>query len=192
MGVVVGNVLAFDVTPTVEKVSVPLAIATISLLSVIAGAAVTSVLGRWAEATNRRRQAYASAVEALVAWTEYPYRIRRRTSDSREELSRLANIGHDLQERLRCHQTWVSAESRRVGAQYRDALAHVSAHVGPACVDAWNTAPIQTAADMNLGGWGPSAQCGPVVDSLQTAITWRFGWRRIVAFGLGLTRRHPK
>ena len=45
------------------------------------------------------------ATRQLVAYAEYPYRIRRRTSDDPEELGRLAKLGHDIQEALRYYET---------------------------------------------------------------------------------------
>jgi hypothetical protein len=69
------------VAPFTEKVAVPLLIGLLGLAGVIVTAAVSAISGRWAQATNRHRDAYAAAVKTLVAWAEYPYRIRRRTSD---------------------------------------------------------------------------------------------------------------
>ena len=172
--------IAIDVSGVIDRVGVPVGIVLLSLLSLTAGAAATSFLGRWAEATNRRRDAYAGAIQALVAWVEYPYRIRRRTADDPGELARLANAGHDLQERLRCHQMWVTAESAYAGRGYRATLKRISSLVGPCCNEAWNTSPIVVAADMSLGQWGPGREAEPLLDALQVAITWRFGWRRLV------------
>ena len=74
-----------------------LAVATSSLWTLVAvpsaavlGAIVTMILTRVNEATNRRRDRYAEAVQTLVAWTEYPYRERRRTDDSPATLTALA------------------------------------------------------------------------------------------------------
>jgi hypothetical protein len=59
---------ATNVTPFTEKVGVPLLIALLGLVGVIVTAAVSTIGGRWAQATNRRRDAYAAAVKTLVAW----------------------------------------------------------------------------------------------------------------------------
>jgi hypothetical protein len=50
-----------SVTPFTEKVAVPLLVGLLGLVGVIATAAVSTVSGRWAQATNRRRDAYAPA-----------------------------------------------------------------------------------------------------------------------------------
>jgi hypothetical protein len=177
---------AGTVTPFTEKVTVPVLIGLLGLAGVVITAAVSAISGRWAQATNRRRDAYAAAVKTMVAWAEYPYRIRRRTSDTPDELARLVGIGHDLQEQLRCHQTWITTESRWVAGIYREAMTAIAARVGPACNDAWASPPITTSADMNLGNWGPSGLL-PNIMRLQTAIACRFGWRRAA----GLVGLHP-
>jgi len=177
---------ASAVTPFAEKVAVPLLVGLFGLVGVIVTAAVSAIGGRWAQATNRRRDAYAAAVKTLVAWAEYPYRIRRRTCDDPAELARLVGIGHDLQEQLRCHQTWIATESPWVAGIYREALAAITAQVAPACNDAWASQPITTGAGMNLDGWGPH-DILPSILRLQSAIACRFGWRR----GAGLLGLHP-
>jgi hypothetical protein len=178
-----------SVTPFTEKVAVPLLVGLLGLVGVLATVAVSTISGRWAQATNRRRDAYAAAVKTLVGWAEYPYRIRRRTSDDPNELARLVGIGHDLQEQLRCHQTWIATESHRVAGVYREALAAITAQVAPACNDAWASPPITTSADMNLGDWGPHDTL-PSILRLQSAIAGRFGWRRVAGL-LGFHSQIP-
>jgi hypothetical protein len=165
----------------------PIVIATISLL----GIALAAALSRWSDATNRRRTSYAAAVETMVAWVEFPYRIRRRTSDTPEELARLADIGHDLQERLRCHAVWIGAECHALGEHYELALRSIGHAVAPACNTAWGTPFIASAADMVIGNWGPGAECGPIIDEFQRAVFWRFGLRRPSAMFLRLMGRSP-
>jgi hypothetical protein len=152
-------------------------VALIGVAGLIVGAVLTSLMGRWAEATARRRDAYAQAVGALVAWAEYPYRVRRRTSDSQEELSRLAERGHDLQERLRCHETWISGESVWVARIYHEVLVAISSRVGRWIAAAWDSEAVTDAGQMNLGDWGPGDVRADVL-RIQSAISWRFGWRR--------------
>lgn len=145
----------------------------------IIGALSGAALGRWADAANTRREHYADAVRILVRWSEYPYRIRRRTSNAPEELARLAEIGHELQEQLQCHRTWVRAESARVGTLYERAIATLKERAGSSIAEAWIAEPVASGAGMVLNGWGPGSIDDLLAD-LDEAITWRFGWRRLV------------
>jgi hypothetical protein len=177
---------ATTAVPITEKVTVPLIVALLGLTGVIITALVGLIGGRWAQATNRRRDAYAAAVKTLVALAEYPYRIRRRTSDDPDELARLVGIGHDLQEQLRCHQTWIITESRWVADIYRETIQAITDETAPASRAAWTSEPINTGSGMNLGDWGPHDVL-PSILRLQYAIACRFGWRRAV----GLLGLHP-
>lgn len=161
----------------VETVGVPIAIALIGSAGVLAAAALSFALSRWSERTSRRRDGYAAATRQLVAFIEYAYRIRRRTSDAPDELARLANLGHDLQESLQYYETWVTAENGWVGEVFRDVRSALSAELGPPCNEAWNTAPVASAADMTLAGWGPNG-AAEHVRRFERAVACRFGRRR--------------
>lgn len=165
--------------PYTVDVAVPVLIALLGFASVVLATLISVIFARLNEACRERRTGYATAVETLVAWAEYPYRIRRRTSDEPTELRRLADLGHELQEKLRYHQTWVTAESRRVGRVYTDKLKAISANVGPACREAWTLPPITEASGMNLNGWGPM-NITEHVERVQKAIITRFGWHRLL------------
>lgn len=150
--------------------------------SVVAGL-LTSVLGSLRATASARREGYANAVRALIARAEYPYRVRRRVSDDPDVLAALVARGHDLQEQLAACRTWVSSEHRVVGAMFEKALADIDAAVNPATTDAWTQPSITTAADMNLAGWGPGSQWTHL-ESLEHAIAYRFGWRRLIPASL--------
>lgn len=166
-----------------------LAVATSSLWTLVAvpsaavlGAIVTMILTRVNEATNRRRDRYAEAVQTLVAWTEYPYRVRRRTDDSPATLTALANHGHDLQERLALHQAWIATEHPALAGTYAESRATITRLVGFLISEAWDHAPVARAAGMNLGGWGPSDECHEAIANVQREIQNRFGFRRFRAW----------
>lgn len=146
--------------------------------SVIAGL-ITSVLGNLRAAATARREGYASAVRSLIARAEYPYRVRRRVSDDPNVLAALVSRGHDLQEQIAACRTWVNSEHQALGDLFDKALADIDATVKQATADAWNQPPITTANGMNLNGWGPGDQW-PHVASLEHAITYRFGPRRLL------------
>jgi hypothetical protein len=147
----------------------------------IMGALFGGALGRWADARNRRRDQYADAIRVLVRWAEYPYRIRRRSSNDRDELRMLIDMGHDLQEQLQCHRTWIGAECLWLGDEYGDAVARIKSGAREAIADAWRADPVSTRGDLVLDGWGPS----PIeddLDRLNRAISCRFGLRRTISW----------
>ena len=57
-----------------------------------------------------RRQRYLEAVQTLVAWTEIPYRVRRRAGNNP---ATLANRGHNLPKRLAYHQARITTTTSR-------------------------------------------------------------------------------
>lgn len=56
---------------------------------------IGTILGKTRANATARRDRYAQAVRTLIAWAEYPYRIRRRTSDEPATLTALADRGHE-------------------------------------------------------------------------------------------------
>ena len=145
----------------------------------ILSAIATMVFARVNEATNRRRERYADAVQTLVAWIEFPYRVRRRADNDPATLAALANRGHDLQERLAYHQAWIATEHPDLAQTYAATRAILNRDVGPFISDAWENDPIATPSDMNLGEWGPGKASSDAITNLQNEIANRFGFRRI-------------
>ncbi|MEY2226492.1 hypothetical protein [Streptomyces sp. BF23-19] len=146
--------------------------------SVVAGILGHVLTGLRAGATVRRDR-YAATMKVLVARIEYPYRIRRRTSDSPEVLNTIAVAGHDLQETLAESRAWISTESVIIGEVFDKCLAGLDAAFKQACSDAWNAAPVTTAAEMNLGSFGMGNQ-QHAVTTMERALTYRFGLRRLI------------
>lgn len=146
--------------------------------SVVAGALGHILTGLRAGATIRRDR-YAVAVQLLVARIEYPYRIRRRTSDAPDVLNALAGTGHDLQERLAEIRAWISTESTVLSDVFDHCLTSLDAPFKQACADAWNATPVATAAQMNLGGFGMGNQ-QHIVTLMERTLTYRFGHRRLI------------
>jgi len=150
---------------------------------VVAGltTAVALLITRAGDAANRRRDRYAEAVQTLVAWVEFPYRVRRRTDDEPATLSTLAQLGHDLQERLACHHAWIATEAPWVAISYAQTRSTIGPLVGATTAEAWNTPPATSATAMNLGGWGPGAECAPAIAAFQDQVERRFGVRRLLS-----------
>jgi hypothetical protein len=152
----------------------------VTLLSSSALAALVAwILAGLKGGAEVRRQGYAAAVETMVAWTEYPFRIRRRTSDAEAIISELAGLGHDIQENLAKRRGWVAAENAVLRDVFETCLEELTAAVGPACVVAWNQPPIRTASEMNLKEFGPRG-VSTVVGRMTCSVRYRFGFRRLI------------
>ncbi|MHA4945687.1 hypothetical protein ACX27O_00045 [Micromonospora sp. SD19] len=146
--------------------------------SVVAGL-IGVILGNTRANATARRERYAQAVRTLVAWAEYPYRIRRRTSDDAATLTALADRGHTLQEQLAESRGWIAAESRAMSEVFDACLGAINPLVGTACVIAWQGPPISKSAEMLLGDFGPRG-INAIVARMECAIIYRFGLRRLM------------
>lgn len=153
----------------------------------VAGAIVVAFVPRWAEVRERRRTRYAEAVQALVAWAEFPYRVARRVGDDPEILAELVRLGHDLQEKAAFHEAWVSVESRAVGRLYKDVANAIRSAVGPAIQIAWTKPPVTAPEQMNMDNLGiDRAAMVDLLSRIGGASRTRFGWRR--AFEIAASR----
>jgi hypothetical protein len=171
---IIGNVSGFAYA---VGVAVTIALAT---------AVGSQIISRLSDAADRRRERYSVLVRTLVAWIEFPYRVRRRVDDDPVTLAGLAALGHDLQERLAGDQAWVLSENARVGKTYVEVRRAINEEVGPAISDAWKLPPVSKPSEMVLGIWGPNAASAAHLQRLEASIGQRFGWRRLrVATGFG-------
>lgn len=149
----------------------------------IIGAIITAVVPRWAEVRDRRRTSYADAVQRLVAWAEYPYRIARRVDDKPETLKEIATLGHTLQEQLAFHRAWIYAESSRMGQLYSGVVGSLKGLLGPAIQEAWRLPPVSSPSSMNIGDLGINqSQVELLTECIVQASNTRFGWSRLFGF----------
>lgn len=165
----------------------------VPVLVAVVGAAATllvAVGGALARERRRRREMYAGAVRVLIGWIEYPYQVRRRTSDDAGELSRLRDIGHELQQDLAYQQALLTGDSASLGELYGAVVGRVKSRTAPWLAEAWQRAPVAEPAEMVLGDWGAGGFPDELA-TLRTAIGARFGWRRLVAWLGGRTVRLP-
>ena len=156
---------------------IPIVVASVSAFAAI----VVAFVPRWAEAREGRRTRYAEAAEALVAWSEFPYRVARRVSDDPEVLAVLARRGHSLRERVAFHETWVTAESKAMGRLYTEVVEGLRTALKPATQLAWVRPPVSGPSGMNLAPLGiDRSALRDLVGRIAIASRWRFGWRRMV------------
>jgi hypothetical protein len=104
------------------------------------------------EERARQRTAFAEALQAVAAYKEMPYAIRRRNAGERgAERVRLSEAVREIQAELLFHQTWIRGESTTVADTYDALVAAARRVAGGAMRDAWNADPITTDAEMNIG-----------------------------------------
>jgi hypothetical protein len=172
-------------------IAVTILVAVIS--SGVVAAFVNAVSGNLRANANLRRDRYAQAVRCLVAWNEYPYRIRRRVDDEPSTRAALADRGHTLQEQRAEISGWISTESRALSVVFGQCVHELSAVVGPACNEAWRSPPITTGAGMNLIDFGPRGVT-VIAARLEWASRYRFGLRRLMwsSWVLRRVREHDR
>lgn len=140
---------------------------------------ITAVITGLRASAELRRQHYSTAVELLAARIEYPYRLRRRTNNNPETLAKLADVGHDVQQRLAQSRAWIAAENAVLGDVFDACLTALDEPFKDACREAWDSEPVTEPSQMNLNGFGMGDQ-RRILASMQCALVYRFGWRRVV------------
>ncbi len=145
----------------------------------VISAVITSIVTGRRSLGEARRKGCAEAIEALVAWGEYPYRIRRRASDDTETMAALAVIGHEIQERKARTLAWVAGENTQLYEVFLANSEYLDRKVGPTIAAAWQEPPITTAAGMVLSGWGPGRCAAETAKRLNCAVSYHCGrrWR---------------
>jgi hypothetical protein len=163
----------------------PTLLETMGTTGIIAGiaAVLVVVLTAYFTASAARRKSraerYAAMVVSLTAWTELPYRVRRRPSDDPSVMAALVDRMHGLHEQVVLDSAELAAECPWLGKRYERALVEIKAIALPYLNEAWASPAVGTAAGMNLNGWGPTG-LNTIVLGWRSELRWRFGWRRLV------------
>jgi hypothetical protein len=147
----------------------------------LSSSAVAAAFGAVRAGAAERRREYTAAARALTAWAEYPWRIRRRTSDQPEVLAALAERGHDLQETLADREAWCAAEHEVMGQLMAHLRTELSVPVRPAIEKAWaGTDLITEGADMNLSDkFIVDSRADELRACFSACVHERFGARRL-------------
>ncbi len=148
----------------VTGIVVPFVVA--ATAGLLGGGLVTFLIQRGDANRRLRRDGYSEAVAALYSWHEYPYQIKRRSSDDPENLDRLVQLGHENQQRLARSLAWVACDDHDAFVRYREAVDSVKTAAGDWVRDAWTSSPIKNASEMNLDKWGPPSIDQAVKDLL--------------------------
>ncbi|MBB6566676.1 hypothetical protein HPO96_34980 [Kribbella sandramycini] len=143
-------------TPPSAAKTDPLVAALLSgaLLAAIVGAAANTYLARRRNREDERarvRSICAEALEAVAAYKEFPYAIRRRRADQPgSERNRLADEMRHVQTRLTYYSTWMKGESPALATAYDTLLSNLRRVAGRACHDAWLATPTSADKQMNF------------------------------------------
>jgi hypothetical protein len=147
--------------------------------STVIAALMTAIITSIRSAAAARRERYSDATAHLAAWTEFPFRVRRRTSDAAATLTALADVGHQLQEASARHRGWVAGESRAISGLYDAWLTELQRRTSEPLRQAWESTKVSKPASMNLDGFGPGS-AHDALCAIETALAYRFGWRRML------------
>lgn len=128
------------------------------LSGTVIAAFLTAAINTWIarkksleEDRARVRAVYAEALEAVAAYRELPYVIRRRrANDEAGERHRISEEGRAIQIRLSYYRAWIRAESPEVGHAYQSLLDRLRTVAGAAARTAWTEPPAQTDTGMNI------------------------------------------
>lgn len=134
-----------------------LAIAFGSVIGALTSGLVTYLFQHRHESRKLRREGYGEAIAALYAWHEYPFQIRRRTSNSPETLDRLVQLGNENQQRIARSLAWIALDNDISYHQYQKLVEQVKNIVAKYIKEAWRLPPILDSVDINLGSWGPKS-----------------------------------
>jgi hypothetical protein len=138
-------------------------VSALALAAFISGAVIAAVIGALVNVALARRKSleeerarvrgvFAEAFEAVAAYKEFPYAIRRRRHDEpAQERVRLSEELRKIQSRLTYYTAWTKAESTEVGRAYNTLCAKLRQVAGGACREAWAAEPITTDAEMSIG-----------------------------------------
>jgi hypothetical protein len=138
---------------------------TTAAIATVVAAAVSGIivlLTFWAagvrQERSRRQRRYADALAALVAYREFAYVVRRRRAPipaheeiASEERVRISEALRELQRDLAFHTAWITIEpASDVAARYAELVEQTRRLAGGYMRDAWNAAPVEDDAEMNI------------------------------------------
>ena len=132
---------------------------------------------------QRRRDLYAGALEATIAYREFPYAIPRRRHDERPaERVRISEALREVQRDLARAESLMQIErARGVATSYRALVSKTREIAGGYMRDAWERDPITQDDQMNVRGGLDFSKLKPFEDAYLEAVAhdlswWRF-WR---------------
>lgn len=114
----------------------------IAFLALIVSLVTFVVAGRRAR-LDRQRQVFADAFEAVMEYREFPFIVRRRNPDRREdERARLSGELSRVQARMNSHKARLLIEDPHVGKLYTELVKQTRYHAGAHIKSAWDNEPV--------------------------------------------------
>lgn len=152
----------------------------------LVGVAATLAVNGHRDERQRRSDNHARAIEAVVAYSEMPFRIRRRRNEPDQasgERTRLSDAFSEVQAELASCQTIIRADTDPgVREAYERLVATLRETAGRLTRDAWSTAPVADDEAMNMPdvyhGLGPVRTEQARCEAVMAASTHRFARAR--------------
>jgi hypothetical protein len=99
---------------------------------------------------DRQRQVFAEAFAAVMEYREYPFIVRRRSTDEpARERQRISGELSNVQAKLNAFKARLLVEDPRVGRLYADLVRETRSVAGSMIKDAWNNEPAGDDADVH-------------------------------------------
>ncbi len=160
--------------------------------AIIAGAvalfvlAVNTIVAAQREQRSRRRDIYASAFAAVMAYVEFPYVVRRRKGGeaevAAEERVRISEELREVQQQLAYYGAWIRTESPRVAAAYARLVSETRRIAGRRINEAWRLDPMTTDEGMNMPDLG-LAELDASKDAYLEEVACHLRWfRRAISY----------
>jgi hypothetical protein len=131
-----------------------LIIAIITGAGAVVAAAVTYALTQRAGRRDQQAKAFAKALATIEEYANMPYRIRRRSSEARHEISKELD---KIQSRIAFQHAWLQIEAPKVAAAYDRLVRAARSEAGEQMKKAWTQPPPTSDEEMTLGGAYPRA-----------------------------------
>jgi hypothetical protein len=152
-----------------------------------ATAAIVALFGHWLTGRRaerqRRREFYARALEATLAYREFAYAVpRRNREDPARERVRISEAMREIQRDLAYAESTMRIErNQTLGHAYLLLVAKTRSVSGGLIREAWLNEPIESDGQMNVSGGLDFSALGPFVDRYLDEVRkdmawWRF-WR---------------
>ena len=124
-----------------------------AILIAAAVSAAVALVGIWQSACSarqdRQRRLFGEALAAVMDYREFPFIVRRRTSD--EQSGEISRELSKVQGALNRYSAILAVESETVGAAYASLVEQTRAVAGALIAQGWNQPVRERASDMRVG-----------------------------------------